>query len=76
MAIEAFIIYIAIAFAVGVVTGWLMIICGSGFKGLTREESRHVYRLLDKIDGRPNTILCLWNNGVLIDSVTIGEDEW
>ena len=76
MGLEAFMIYILVAFVVGVVTGWITILVGSGVRGVTREESRRVNQIIDKIGNYPNAILTLWSEGALIDSVTIGEEKW
>ena len=75
MALEEFVIYITIAFVVGVATGWFMVAVGSGINGVTREEARRINRIIDAIGRYPNAILTLWSNGVLIDSVTIGEER-
>lgn len=75
MGLEDFIIYIATAFIVGAVFGWFMSMLGSGIKGVTREESNRIYRIIEQIGRYPNAILTLWSNGALIDSVTIGEDK-
>lgn len=75
MAFTEFIIYIAIAFVAGVLTGWFTIMGGSGNQYATRNEVKRVNQILSEMDNYPNATLSLWSEGRLIDSITIGERE-
>lgn len=69
-------VYIIIAFVVGVVVGWLTLVLPAGSRtNLTREETRRLNRLIDLAMGigRGYTIT-LYSEGELVDQVTVHED--
>lgn len=71
-------VYIIIAFATGVVVGWLTLILPVGRRtNLTREETQRLNRLIDKtMDLRRGYTLSLWSEGELVDQVTIRDENW
>lgn len=75
MEFTEFVIYIAVAFVAGVLTGWFTIVGGSGSRYATRNEVKRVNQILSKMDDYPHATLSLWSEGRLIDSITIGERE-
>ena len=75
MPIEKLIMYVGIAFVVGVIVGALMASAPS-IKGVTRKEFDRIWKLLCRIERCDNPVLTLWSDGCMIDSVSIGENRW
>lgn len=69
-------VYIAAAFVVGVVVGWLtMVIPAGGRSDLTREETRRLNTLIDRaMSTNRGFTITLYSEGALIDQVTIQRD--
>lgn len=69
--------YIIIAFAVGVVVGWLtMIVPTGGRSGLTRTETRRLNLLINRaMNIARGWTITLYSEGEVIDQVTIHENR-
>lgn len=70
-------VYIIIAFVVGVIVGWLTMIVPTGKNDLTREETRRLNMLIDRaMRLKRGYTITLWQNNELIDQVTIQEEHY
>lgn len=70
-------VYIIIAFTVGVIVGWLTMIVPTGRNDLTREETRRLNMLIDRaMRLKRGYTITLWQNNELIDQVTIQEEHY
>lgn len=68
-------IYIIVAFTIGVVVGWLTMVTPAGGRDLTRDETRRLYNLIEKAMDMPRGYtVTLWYEGAVVDKVTIHEE--
>lgn len=68
-------LYVTVAFTIGVVVGWLMMAMPACGRNLTRDETRRLYNLIAKAMDMPRGYtITLWYEGAVIDKVTIHED--